>query len=1633
MHEESSDRQVAIVGIGCRFAGGASTPEKFLSSLLAGSRSAGPVPPGRWDAAGGRSRENAAALSRVTARGSFLDDVAGFDNGFFGISGVEAAQMDPQQRIALEVAWEALEHAGVDPHALAGTDTGVYLGVGTDDYGRRLLEDLPGVRAWTGIGASLCAVANRISHVLDLRGPSFAVDTACSSSLVALHQAYRAVADGEVPLALAGGVMIMAGPGLTAVLDEAAAISGDGVSKTFTAAADGYGRGEGCGVVVLKRLADAIADNDHVWAVVRGGAVRQDGRTDGIMAPSGSAQEHVMRAAYADAGVDPRDVGYVEAHGTGTRVGDPIELAAMAAVLGEGGCLVGAVKPNIGHTEAAAGIAGVIKTALALDSGVIPPTPMDGPPRPDFDWTGSGLEVVTEARPLTSPYAGVASYGYGGTIAHIVLERGPEALSAGTAEEADLRLYPVSAASPEAFRSQAAHLADAMPGLSLTDVGHTLAHRRAHLPVRGAVVAADHESLVAGLRTVEPAETVAGKGVVWVFSGHGAQWTGMGKGLLATEPVFAEVVDRLTPIFIAELGVIPRDVLESDDLGGVDRIQALLYLVQVGLAALWRHRGIEPAAVIGHSVGEIAAAVVAGVLTEEQGATLVCRRSRLLPEVAGRGAMAMVDLPFAAAVAYLDGRTDVVAAIAAAPASTVLAGAPDAIAEVSAALTAEDRVVRRVDSDVAFHSPQMAPLAERLAEAVADLEPAPARVPVYVTAADDPRSAPRQDAGYWAANLRDPVRFAAAVEAAVEDGHRLFLEISAHPVVGHSVTEVLHARGVAGAAIASLRRGRDEVECLLAALASLYAHGVDPDWDVLQPAGSLTRLPGVKWRHTRHWIEGPAAEFPPDTLLGTPVDVHGSLVRIWATTLESRTRPYPGRHPVLGTEIVPAAVLLNTFLAAGECEALRDVRLRIPVAVPDEESRELQVVKDGSALRIVSRSGGDWVVHTTAAVEESAGDVGPFAVVTDDSLALDHVVTRLAELGVAAMGYDWRFTALERGPGALRGTVAARGWTAILDAALSLASVAFDGPPVLRMPAGVDGFGARGEAPEEAEIVVRVDADRPFTVDVHVAAGESAAWLRGLRYGELDGDRGDSLPELNYAVRWSPLPLTDGSAEHADAVVLGDGKLAAMLGLPRADSVRAAVEAGAAHLLLIPAYTDSEAAVGELLETARALDAVSGTKPRLWCVTSGVRAGESADALAFAPLHGVSRVGASEHPDFWGGAVDLPTEPTAIDIKALAQVLATRSEPVLAVADGEVRVPRLAPVAGGAVTRCRPEAAYLVTGGLGALGLKVAGHLAQRGARRLVLLGRTPLPPRETWDTDPRGRAVRELELAGVTVFPVVADIADAEGVRAALAALPLPPVAGVVHAAGTVRSGLMSMMSEEDLAEVMRPKIDGAKVLHELFPSGALDFMVLFSSAGPLLGLPGQTAYAAANAYLDALAAYRGPGTVSVAWTSWRGLGMSTSASATDVELAARGAGDVTAEEALRAFDRLLGAQGGGTTAVVRVRRDHSGPRPSVLADLAVETDEHVRSTSGWDGLEGEELSARLGEIVAGAMSAVLGIPVDTVNPHRALTEAGVDSLLASALRVRLERETGVALPATLLWNHPTPAAITGFLAEIL
>ncbi|MGI5186122.1 beta-ketoacyl synthase N-terminal-like domain-containing protein [Dactylosporangium sp. CA-152071] len=1719
---------IAIVGMACRFAGNVDSLQQYWQLLLAGETTVGDLPAGRWDWYGSLSPGHSQALRNVTRRGAFLDDIQRFDAEFFEITPREAELMDPQQRITLELAWEALEHAGISPHDIAGTDTGVFMGVGADDYGRRLLEDLPSIEAWTGIGGAYCAVANRISHLLDLRGPSMAVDTACSSSLVAVHLATQALQAGHCPLAIVGGVLVMAAPGLSLVLDAAGATSADGRSKSFDAAADGYGRGEGAGVVVLKRLRDARRDGDRVLAVIRGSAVHQDGHTNGIMAPNGKAQAHLMRRTYETAGIDPASVSYVEAHGTGTRAGDPLEVAAMSEVFGAGRaadrpCLIGSAKPNIGHLEAGAGIAGIIKTVLALHHAMIPPSIIDTP-TPVVSWDTCGLRVVDRPTPWLSTEgplrAGVSAYGYGGTLAHVILEQAAEPSAAGqdaggvtAPAEPGLLVYPISGASESAVQAFAGRLADHLESATVepADVAYTLTRRRAHLPHRRVVVAADVPQLVSRLRDLADfdASTAqgrvlpgAGQGLVWVFSGHGSQWTGMGVELLDHDAAFTAVIDRLEPLFAEEMGLSLRAAIHATLPQPVDIAQPMIFAMQTALSASWRARGVRPDAVIGHSVGEIAAAVAADVLTLEQGARLVCRRSLLLRRVLGRGGMAMVNLPADEVEHRLKGRDDdVTAAVASSTKSTVVSGSVDTVQALVQQWRAEGLVVREVDSNVAFHGPQMDPLLDELAAAAADLVPkAPATV-LYSTAMEDPRSTAPRDGAYWAANLRGRVLFSQAVTAAVKDGYRLFVEVAPHPVVEHSINEILEDLGIDDACVThSTRRRRPEEATLLASLALLYCHGARIDWSGPHPAGRLVDLPTTVWQHRRYWAAEPVAvsgvaqthEPLSHTLLGGRIAVHASTpAQVWTTHLELDVRPYPGRHPVRDVEIVPAAVLLNTFLTAASQTVgwsdLLDITLRTPVSLTSP--REVQVVLQDRTVRLSARPSpsqdeSEWLTHTTASVRpqaphepgqlvpDRAGDAADLA-----ALPSDHVVHRLAELGVAAMGFPWRLLQLRGGPGSIAATVDAGGeafhgtWASVLDAAFSVASVSFSGAPVLRMPAHIDRVRLASVPPVQAHVRAVVTGEDTVDIDISTIGGEVVGRISGLRYGVFDRAESATVNPrtLVHELGWAPVECPEPTTGALRLTVVGpDSDLLTRLrtALSRAGAVHRVItdpaelrndDLGSERtVLVVPGprpdlHTAAAAAYATwlLTRTAQRLTRNRHAKPaRLWCMTEGVKEGVDDAALAGAALWGLGRIIGGEHPEVWGGVIDVD----GADLSPVVDVLATmRREDVIALRDGDLSVPRLRELRGEPVrppVACRAEGTYLVTGGLGALGLRVAWWLAGRGARRIVLAGRHALPPRDTWDAvqdEPlrsKVDAVRSLERAGVTVVTVGLDVADPRQAAERLSpdALGLPPICGVVHAAGVVANGMLETVDEVAVHDVMRPKVDGALVLHDLFPAATLDFFVLFSSSGQLLGLPGQGTYAAANAFLDALAAYRrrqgDTATISIGWTSWRGLGMSTSSAAIDAELEARGTADISADEAFAAWE-VVARHDLTYAAVLRtLTSDPGNRRLPVLSELSqapVVQPEVTGTNDPWAQLAGQELYDYIASVIRVSVAEETGFNADELDARRPLLEMGLDSVMTVRIRGALERRLRIPLPATLFWDRPTIDAVASLLVEVI
>jgi 6-methylsalicylic acid synthase len=1308
----------------------------------------------------------------------------------------------------------------------------------------------------------------------------------------------------------------------------------------------------------------------------------------------------------------------------------------------------------------------------------------------------------------------VSGYGYGGTIAHVVVEQAPaeepqadQTVADGTENGDVFAVYPLSGASEAGVADSAARLADWLEGAGdrtpLAAVGHTLSFRRSHLRHRAAVVAADRPSLVEGLRAVaggyEPDGVNSGDALpeaapVWVFSGHGSQWSGMGRDLLAREPAFAEVIDDLGSIFAAEIGFTPRQVITSGELDETYVIQPMIFAMQVALAAVWRRYGVEPAAVIGHSVGEIAAAVVAGILDLHDGARLICRRSALLRRAAGNGAMAMVNLPYAEVARRLGDRQDVVAAIEASPTSAVVAGDIAAVDEVIQAWEAEGLVVRRVASDVAFHSRHMDPLLDELVSAAADITPQVPKIPVYSTALDDPRSETARDGNYWAANLRNPVHFASAVTAAAEDGFRVFVELSGHPVVAHSVTETLAELGAGDWYVGtSLRRGRDDQHTLLANLGALHCHGVPIGFDRIFSGGVLADLPTTVWRHRRFWRDGMAIlgqASTPDaeshTLLGRRTSVNGSSpLTLWQSYLDQASRPYPGDHPVQGVEIIPAAVLLNTFLTAATVDGARpglaDVMLRTPVSVTNP--RELQVCMQDATLRLNSRLAGEetdadeaWLTHTTAAVDPAAEvpdrvlDLEQMRADCAEVLPDDFVIDRLAGIGVAAMGFPWQITELRRTDGEQllavvdAGSDPAPTWASVLDAALSIASVVFAGPPILRMPARVRGLVLDGESPARVVIHASVadGAAGRDTANIDIAGldGRVVATLTGLRYGVLDGDPGATASprRLVHQLAWRPIELARKGIPSLVVTVGGtrdevtDAFNAAGVEhrhVADAASLVGPLPSGAAVVVVPnePGDDLGHAAVRAawlLASVAKLVAGWDGDRPRIMAVTSG-----GADSkLSSSPLLGIGRIIAGEHPEIWGGVANL--DGTYASATTLVGLLgADTGEDVVRIIDGCPSVARLVPLEGeqirGQMT-CRPDATYLITGGLGALGLEVARWLAGRGARRLLLTGRRRFPDRGEWTrvTDPAVRtqveAVQALEALGVTVKVLCVDVADRAAVAEALdpTVLGMPPIAGVVHAAGVLDSRLLADLDEDSLAKVMHPKVDGALVLHELFPPGSVEFFALFSSCGYLLGLPGQASYAAANAFLDALAEYRrtsGHDTISLGWTSWRGLGMSTSSELIDIELNARGTADISLTEAFRSWE-FTERYDVGHVAVLRMIAIPDGlSRIPILSEITV--DEVAASdqtaTTNWAAMDPDELAGQLVSAVRDQVAVEIKLDPAELDTRRPLMEMGLDSVMTLVIRRRLEKLFRTPLPATLLWNRPTINAIAEYLGEQL
>ena len=1714
---------VAVVGIGCRLPGGVGGPDAFWDLLLRNGDTVGEVPEERWKDWG--EDRAAAALPPVVRRGSFLDDVTAFDAQFFGITPSEAHLMDPQQRLLLEVACEALDHAGMPAPTLQGSPTGVYVGLSSLEYGLLTTADLSRVTEWTSTGAAGSIAANRVSYALDLRGPSMMVDTACSSSLVALHQACRGLRSGECDTALAAGVNVLLSPSVTAGFDRAGVLAPGGRCRSFDAGAEGIVRGEGCGVVVLKRLSDAQRDGDLILALVRGTAVNSDGRSAGLVAPNPVAQQALLRAALRDAGVDGAEVDYVETHGTGTLLGDPIEAGALSAVMGRGRpadrpLLIGAVKSNLGHLEGAAGVTGVIKTVLSLHHGRLPASLHFRKPNPHIDFTGGRLRVVSESaewpadghRPAR---AGVSAFGFGGTNAHAVLEEwrprdrrrhgaAPPARSQAPAPTATVpHVLVVSARTPDRLADAANGLADWLTGPAglrtpLDDLTHTLGNNR-YGPVCAAVVGRDRDALAAGLGAlgreraakdvvgprppIGPADAPAA-GPVFVFSGYGTQWAGMGRRLLADDDAFATAVHELDPVFDAEAGTpLSRLIGDGVPLTAVARVQPLLYGLQLALTRTWRSYGVEPAAVIGHSMGEVAAAVAAGVLDPADGLRLVLRRSDLLASVTGdrTGAMAAVELPADERARTLARFPGVEVAVDTSPRRCTVSGPPDAVGALVAALEADGVQARTLDVGGAGHSSAVDPVLPALRAAFADIRGRSPAIRWYGTVHDDPRRDPAADADYWCDNARRPVRFRQAVAAAASDGHRAFLEISPHPVAGLPVGETL-AEAVDGPTLVlpTLLRDSDEPVALRTSLAALHTAGVQRRPDLLWPTGRRTSLPTTPWRHARYWTEGagrgrPAT--PGHPLLGTRSDVPGTHQAVWRGDAGTDGRGSVDRR-VHGTPVLTLAACAEMVLAAAvevfgtavENVVVRD--LALDRLLPLSGSTPVVTLLDRgtpgrAAVSVHTRSdAGTWTRHAAATVElgEAEGSDDATHVPCERAEPADvRAVDVPASLVADGPRTPWQF-----GP-------------ELLDACLRApagAGAATDTPeddalPVavarlrVRRPAGTAArCRVRPEAPADSHEADSHEAAPPgWSVRLADAAGTALLAADGvvLRVPE---HRELPLPlgEQAYEIAWEPTPPPPvRSTAPSDWLLLTfgpgpdgrrrDGHGAALCAALRDRKVRVtfahcgeedpgrtvaawreslADGARAATVLLCTEPADATGARETVLTaaaTARCLAEAGGSAgpPRLFLVTANATAVAEAEEgdPDRACLRGLLRVLALEHPDL---------RPCLIDVDGLSGVADLAGELLAGGDDDDVawragtrfaaRLSRTDPAAAGkpdAVPFARPGGAYIVTGGLGGLGLATARRLAERGAGRLVLNGRrAPGPEAEG--------VLGELRALGTEVEVVRGDIAEPGTAPQLVAAAERHGhrLRGVAHAAGVLRDGVIGGLQPGDLDLVFRPKADGARHLDAATAGRPLDWWLAFSSAAALFGSPGQAAYAAANAWLDALVQRRrarGAVGQSIAWGPWAGTGGAPDMSLLAVE-------PIALDDGLDALQTIVGG-GRSHTGVVRLDADRvvrAFPGielvPFFTGLVRGGADDKPDEGFGVGELGRLDADAALAAVrrrLTVRLATIMGYAEDEIDAGVPLTDLGLDSLMAVRLRNAVTQDFQVALPESLLLRGGT------------
>ncbi|PSB21039.1 short-chain dehydrogenase [filamentous cyanobacterium CCP2] len=1601
---------IAIIGIGCRFPG-ANHPAAFWQLLQKGTDAITEVPIDRWDVDHYYDPEPGKPGKMYTRWGGFLDQVDQFDASFFGISPREAERIDPQQRLVLEVAWEAIENAGIAPSSLSGSQTGVFMGIGNYDYCRLLSRDITQANAYDGTGNTLSIAANRLSYTLNLRGPSVVVETACSSSLVAVHFACRSLQLGESNACLVGGVSLMLSPEPFITYSHARMMAADGRCKTFDASADGYVRGEGCGVVLLKRLSDALRDGDRIQAVIRGTAVNQDGLSNGLTAPNGPAQQAVIRKALEQAGIQPSQISYVETHGTGTSLGDPIEFKALKSVLmndrqPDQPCWIGSLKTNIGHLEAASGIASLIKVVLALQHQEIPPHLHFKQLNPYLSLEGTTFGIPTDRQPWSVDHrlAGISAFGFGGTNCHVVLEEahpdfklpdseneeisdekpiasfnpnnfnltGQPAHQAASSNDRFFHLLSLSAKSEAALKELAQSYRDFLTvhaEVSLADVCYTANTGRSHFDHRLTVVADSSgkacESLNRFIQDKDLDGMVKGQvkirrppKIAFLYTGQGSQYIGMGKHLYETEPIFRQTLDRCDEILRPYLKQPLLSVLYSADsdsqpissiLDQTAYTQPALFALEYALTQLWKSWGIEPSIVMGHSVGEYVAACVAGVFSLEDGLKLIAARSRLMQALPENGAMVAVFASEIQVQQVIQPYRDTVAIAAInGPKSIVVSGERQAVETVIAALRQDGIKSKKLTVSHAFHSPLMEPMLAEFAQIAAEVKYATPKIKLISNLTGTIVTSEIATPTYWCEHVRQPVRFAQGIAAVYEQGYELFVEVGPKPTLAGMGRYCL-PEGV-GVWLPSLYPGRNDRQQIFQSLSQLYVRGVAVDWAKVDRIYFHHRLalPTYPFQRQRYWANIPEI---------APLAKEQS-----ETSLQNRHfNGHANSHSNGNSKHHSIPLLVD----------------RLNTSTPQ------QIIQQFASM-------------------------GQFS--TDEL----HLLPKLLDLllqpdrppappSIKDWLYDveWRQSPRPAGIPEKNGNHSPGTWLILADTS------------------GI-GQALSDHLQQQGHRCILV-----YPGNAYEAEANQTRRINPTHSEDFDQllDSLNSLDTLDHPLQgilhlWSLECSTSSDLAAAQKVGVGSA------------------------LLLLQALMRHK----------------SSTSPRLWFITQGaVSMGRSLPAIAQAPLWGFGRVIALEHPEVWGGLIDLAPEVNlahetgqAKITTLLADITDPQGDDHLAFRDGQRYVARLvqkalpekiSPEMGVAL---RSDASYLITGGLGALGLKVAQWMVDRGARQLILTGRRGA-------SEVAQTVITKLEQAGAKVLVLQGNVAETADVSKMLETIAssLSPLCGIIHAAGVLDDGILLQQNWERFTRVMQPKVQGAWNLHQLTQTLPIDFFVTFSSAASLLGSPGQGNYAAANAFMDALAHYRRaqglPG-LSINWGPWSDAGMAASLDQRNQErLTTQGIQPIASEQGLQVLEQVLGqeiAQIGVLPfdwSVFGQQFSNTSP-PSLLAEVMGEITplETVQPALSEVRLQlqavpAEDRPAQVITYLQGQIAKVLGLPMSELNPEQPLHELGMDSLMAVELTSLIRAELQVELPIRALVEDPSIASIGAIVLEQL